>query len=156
MSVQNGDIQMFNHDDKYTNLSQSKILEPIMSKLGVQSDGDYCVYGYKKGHSTPVPTYTKKYRLDTLLWVLPDWVLDLFDYMYESNNSGTIYGILKRLIKEKHPNLAFEVYSLIAQLILKLLESLRGSKAIAAATELIKLLYDNDLLPDVETEVKNA
>ncbi|NQY58404.1 hypothetical protein [Cognatishimia sp.] len=135
-------MKEFTNEEKYTTLEQGNILEPIMDKLGIKADGFY-----KKRYGCRV-VITKKYRLDTLLWVLPNWVTNSLCHLMcavtskeklsEFNSEVPKVFCTSGCLHAHYVNLIQGIFIL------------KGSKAIAAATELIKLLYDNNLL-----EVKN-
>ena len=99
-----------------------------MDKLGVEADGRWCVAGIDlhylvDGNEKHNTLGFKAYRLDTLLWVLPDWVIFNINLTVE-----------QRKFQSKHADLFSQ------------LKSNKGSKAIAAAVQLIKLLDENNLL----------
>lgn len=78
-------MKKFIDEEKYTTREQSKILEPIMGRLRVKADGfwdDYDLFTWEDLADRFLPQESidlmiasgiKAYRLDTLLWVLPDW-----------------------------------------------------------------------------------
>ena len=162
-------MNKFKDEEKYTNLRQSKILEPIMDKLGVEADAEYIgnklifklkmaryLYddcdgqkvsyryidfgGEEQSVVYDVSQTVKAYRLDTLLWVLPDWVTNSLchlmcavteeEKLQEFNSEVPKVFCTSGCLHANYVNLVQGIFIL------------KGSKAIAAATELIKLLYD--------------
>lgn len=140
-------MKEFADEEKYTTLEQSKILEPIMCRLGVEADG-FWDYFEVDGIGLPVDCAVTVnegwfvnhgdindcklcdpddcqvcYRLDTLLWVLPDWVIFDIDLKVE-----------QRKFKCKHTDLFNN------------LKYTKGKEVIASAVELIKLLNEENFL----------
>lgn len=120
------------NQDLYTNLEQSRIVAPIMERLGVEADAwiSQNIISENPHHkviSNGVEA-APLFRLDKILLALPDWCTER-------------YGLQK--IAKLHPEQEgkeFQWWSRVFEM-----QSKRGSEAIAAAVELLKLLEDEGL-----------
>lgn len=123
----------------HTTSDQSRIVAPIMQRLGVEEDayydddGDLRIVFEIETYCEMSPTWTPAYRLDRLFLILPEWV-----FTWRNN----IWQYLKHEIKR---SLTTELMTEIHELCLSL-NHLRGQEAIAACVELIVLLDKEGLL----------
>lgn len=135
-------MKKFRDEDKYTTVKQSRIIQPIMDKLGIGEDRIERCRDLDFNFRT-----TYHYRLDTLLWVLRNsGYYEIFtDLLYTSTSAAYYKYSDNYKINEE---LLIEIKSIFLVLII----SESSKEAIIAATKLIKLLDNNDLLEAEDEE----
>lgn len=146
-------MNKFKDEEKYTTLEQSKILEPIMDKLGMESWAYWvdkpgnavqypCGEYYSQSQGTMLQTMDNYCKAEEILTYKKDKDYDVFSYSIQNCE-----------LEDAIPAWTLDtlLWVLPDWLILDMTFN-KGSKAIAAATELIKLLDDNDLLKEVKND----